>query len=423
MLIGKGGIMEIFQNLESEVRNYCRSFPCIFEKGQGYYLFDENGRTFIDFFSGAGALNYGHNHPQLKEKLIEYIQTDGIVQSLDMATKAKQNFIERFNEVILVPRDLKYKFQFTGPTGTNSVEAALKLVRKETGRQTVVFFFNAFHGMTLGALSLTFNPFKRAGAGVPLNNSVAMPFAGSLGDDQDTIEYMELYLKSASERSDLPAAVILETIQGEGGVNLASFEWLKRLEELLHKYEVLMIVDDIQAGCGRTGPFFSFEPAGIKPDIICLSKSLSGYGLPFSVVLLKPELDVWAPGEHCGTFRGHNLAFVTSAESLTYWETDEFSKSIMEKSEIVSRRLDELSKKYPKAIKEVRGRGLMWGIECAIDGLAGRLSKEAFERGLVIEKTGREDQVLKLMPALTIDESGLTEGLNIIEECFDVVLR
>jgi diaminobutyrate-2-oxoglutarate transaminase len=415
-------MMEIFDALESEVRSYCRHFPTVFEKGEGYHLIDEKGRGYIDFFSAAGALNYGHNHPAMKKKLLEYIEKNGIAMGLDMATVAKREFIVRFNEVILKPRGMTYKFQFTGPTGSNAVEAAIKLARKETGRQTVMFFFNAFHGMSLGALSLTFNSMKRAAAGVPLNHSVAMPYCNTFGEAEDTIDYMEKFLKNADKRSELPGAAIVETIQGEGGVNVATAEWLQRLDSLLKKYGILLIVDDIQVGCGRTGDFFSFELSGIQPDIIILSKSLSGFGLPFSLVLIKPEIDIWDPGEHCGTFRGNNLAFVTAAEALRYWETDDFSKEIVRKSEILHQWLKEFFEKRSQKLNEIRGRGFIWGIDCGSGEIAGRVSREAFERGLIIETAGRESHVVKVMPPLIIDETGLKKGLGIIQESVDAVL-
>jgi len=412
--------MNIFQTLESEVRSYCRAFPVVFEKGEGCYLIDEHGKKYIDFFSGAGSLNYGHNPPHMRDKIIDYIQKNGIIQGLDMATTAKREFLTRFNDVILIPRDFEYKIQFPGPAGNNAVEAALKLARKETSRRNIIFFINAFHGMTLGALAVTYNPYKRAGAGVPLNNSVAMPFDVYAGETEDTIDYMEQYLKSCKS-PDIPAAVILETIQGEGGVNVADVKWLQRLELLAKKYEMLIIVDDIQMGCGRTGTFFSFESAGIKPDMICLSKSLTGYGLPLSVLLIKPELDIWNPGEHNGTFRGSNLSFVTATEALTYWETDEFSQNIIKKSEYVQQRLNKIAEKYPDSNIRIRGRGLIWGIDFGVSKMASKISGEAFKRGMIIETSGTEDNVLKLMPPLIIDQAELESGLNIIEESISVI--
>lgn len=415
--------MNIFESLESNVRSYSRSFPTIFEFGKDYQLIDINGRSFIDFFSGAGALNYGHNPPTMKAKLLEYISKDGITHSLDMATTAKKNFLESFNEIILTPRHLEYKIQFTGPTGTNSIEAAIKLARKITGRKTIIYFTNAFHGMTLGSLSLTDNPWKKAGAGIPLEHSLAMPFDGFLGDKIDTLEFLESFLKIYSNKSELPAAIILETIQAEGGVNVAELDWLKRLAELSLAYNILLIVDDIQVGCGRTGCFFSFELAGIKPDIICLSKSLSAYGLPLAIVLLKPELDIWNPGEHNGTFRGNNLAIITATEALNFWRTNEFSERIHQKSLLLERRLKEMINKYPKNLVKIRGRGLLWGIDLGVGDLATQSSQEAFKRGLVIETAGRENNVLKVMPPLIIDESGLNTGLSIIEEALALVFQ
>jgi len=407
--------MKVFDELESEVRSYCRSFPTVFVKAKSYKLWDIEGREYIDFFSGAGALNYGHNNPQMKEKLLDYIAGDGIMHSLDMATKAKEKFLRRFNEVVLKPRNMNYRIMFPGPTGTNAVESALKLARKVTGRELIISFTNAFHGMTLGSLSITGNSFKRKGAGIPLNNSIFMPFENYLGKGIDTVRYIERFLEDNGSGVSFPAAVILETVQGEGGINVASFDWLKRIEHICRLYDILLIVDDIQAGCGRTGPFFSFEPAGIKPDIVCLSKSLSGYGLPLALTLIDPELDVWEPGEHNGTFRGNNLAFVAATEALTYWEDDEFSREIAEKGEKIRGFLEKLVQECPEIQGEARGRGLMQGIACGVDGLAEKICASAFEQGLIIETSGPNSEVVKLMPPLTIDETGLEKGLKILE--------
>ncbi|HEY2737274.1 MAG TPA: diaminobutyrate--2-oxoglutarate transaminase, partial [Thermoanaerobaculia bacterium] len=283
--------MEIFSTLESEVRSYSRQFPVVFERAVGSRLYDESGREHVDFFSGAGTVNYGHNNPVFKELLIDYLRRDGITHALDMATTAKRDFLIRFERVILAPRGLRYKVQFTGPTGTNAVEAALKLARKVTGRSNVLFFQNAYHGMTLGALAVTGNASKRRGAGVPLLHTMPVPFDGDLGE-RDTIEHLRGLLENPSSGVDRPAAVIVETVQAEGGVRAASTAWLQRLAELLREHGILLIADDIQVGCGRTGTFFSFEAAGIVPDIVCLSKSISGFGLPMALVLIRPELDV-----------------------------------------------------------------------------------------------------------------------------------
>lgn len=407
--------MKTFNELESEVRSYIRAFPAVFERARGHQLFDEDGNSYIDFFAGAGALNYGHNDPRLKRRLREYLEGDGVIHSLDMATTAKRRLLERFHEIILKPRGLAYKCMFPGPTGTNAVESALKLARKVTGRAEVYAFEGGFHGMTLGSLAITSNSMKRGGAGVPLENARLLPFDGQERDGKDSIGYLEHRLAEDAGWNELPAALVLETVQCEGGVNVASDAWLRRVAGLAERHGVLLVVDDIQAGCGRTGSFFSFDEAGIQPDIVCLSKSLSGLGLPLALVLFHEDLDVWKPGEHNGTFRGYNPAFVTAAEALRYWETDELQRQVGRKAELLRDRLNTLAAEHPEAGIEVRGRGLVQGMAMAVEGLAGAVSRQCFERGLVIETAGHDDEVLKFLPPLTIEEDALREGLDIVE--------
>lgn len=413
--------MRTFETMESEVRSYCRAFPTVFTRAEGAHLYDESGTRYIDFFAGAGALNYGHNNPMLKRALLEYIEQDGVIHSLDMATTAKRRFLERFRDVILAPRKLPYKVQFPGPTGTNAVEAALKLARKATGRHTIVSFTNAFHGMTLGALSISGNSFKRHGAGVPLNHSAVMPFDGYFDDGRNTLEYFEALVVDSGSGVDLPAAVIIETLQAEGGVHPASARWLAGLARICKEHGILLIADDIQVGCGRTGPFFSFEMAGIQPDIVCLSKSLSGYGLPFAVTLFKPELDVWQPGEHNGTFRGHNPAFVTATAALSYWENDELSREVARKGDVVRRRLEDIAARHPDLGMHVRGRGLLQALAGDTEELGNEISRECFARGVIAETAGPDDNVFKLMPPLVIDDQVLADGLDIIEQSVSAV--
>lgn len=409
--------LTIFDRMESEVRGYIRSFPVIFSKAKGSVLIDQEGREYLDFFAGAGTLNYGHNNPVLKEKLIEYVASDGVVHGLDMATDAKKYFMETFERVLLKPRGWDYKMQFTGPTGTNAVEAALKLARLVKGRQNVVAFTHGFHGVSGGSLAVTANQKFRDAAGVSLANTTFVPFDGYMGPDFNTIDYFERMLEDPSSGMDLPAAVIVETVQGEGGVNVATQRWLRDLEKLCRKYDMLLIVDDIQVGCGRTGTFFSFDSVGIRPDIITLSKSLSGFGLPMSLVLMKPELDIWKPGSHSGTFRGNNLAFVTAAQALdSYWADKRFENEVGRKAELVRDRLESIVQSYPSAGLSVRGRGLIQGLVTPPDDdIANEISRKAFEYGVVIETSGANDEVLKLLPALTIEEDQLRKGLDIIE--------
>lgn len=409
--------LKIFDRMESEVRGYVRSFPVIFKQARGSVLIDEDNKEYIDFFSGAGTLNYGHNNPVLKQKLIEYLDSDGLVHGLDMATSAKKYFLETVEQVLLRPRNWQYTLQFTGPTGTNAVEAALKLARQIKGRQNIVSFTHGFHGVSGGSLAVTANSKFREAAGVALNNTSFMPFDGYMGPDVNTIAYFERLLNDNSSGLDHPAAVIVETVQGEGGVNVASKRWLKELQRVCRQHDILLIVDDIQVGCGRTGSFFSFEAAGIEPDIITLSKSLSGFGMPMSLVLMKPEHDVWKPSAHTGTFRGNNMAFVTAAQALdSYWRDDRFAQDTQRKERIVRDWLENLVHSYPGAGLSVRGRGLIQGLVTPADNdLASLISKKAFERGVVIETSGANDEVLKLLPALTIEDELLTRGLEVIE--------
>jgi diaminobutyrate-2-oxoglutarate transaminase len=416
--------MEVFETLESEVRGYSRSWPTVFTKSKDARMFDEQGAEYIDFFAGAGVLNYGHNHSALQQKLIEYIQSDGVLHSLDMATTTKRDFLVAFNEIVLKPRGMDYKIQFPGPTGTNAVEAALKLARKVTERNLVVGFTNAFHGMTLGALAVTGNEMKRRGAGVPLHDSVSMPYEGFFKDDLNTIEYLERYFETSGSGVEIPAAVIVETIQAEGGLHTATAEWMQQLQRVCHEHGTLLIIDDIQAGCGRTGPFFSFEEFGIDPDIICLSKSLSGIGQPLAITLMKPELDQWDPGEHNGTFRGNNAAFVTATETLKlYWQDDRLQKETLRKADIVRAVLEDIVATVPGLKEpELRGRGLIQGIATAIPDFANAVSAEAFKRGLIIETSGPESEVIKVLPPLIIDDESLKAGLEILKESVKAAL-
>jgi len=408
--------MKIFDEIESEVQSYARAFPRVFNKAKGELLFDNDGNEYLDFLAGAGTLNYGHNNPLFKETLIQYIQDDGITHGLDMHTKAKGEFLETFNEKILKPRNLDYVVQFTGPTGTNAVEAALKLARNIKGRENIIAFTNGFHGVSLGALAATGNSHHRGAAGVSLSGTSRMPYDGYLGDDIDTTEYLEKVLSDSSSGIDKPAAVIVETVQGEGGINAASFDWLRNLDKVCKKHDVLLIIDDIQAGCGRTGTYFSFEEAGIYPDMVTLSKSLGGYGLPFAVVLFKPELDQWKPGEHNGTFRGNNFAFVTAKAAIDhYWSDDAFSKDIMRKGEYVAERLDNIIAQYGEGNFSAKGRGMFRGINCVNGDLAGKITKNCFKNGLIIETSGADDQIVKFFCPLIISDDNLKKGLDIVE--------
>lgn len=413
---------EVFEKYESKVRSYCRKWPVEFSYAKGSIVKEDNGREYIDFFNGAGALNYGHNPDYIKEKLLKYIESDAIVHSLDMYASAKSDFIDFIEDNVLIPRNLEYKIMFTGPTGTNGIEAALKLARKVTGRSNVFALMGAFHGMTLGSLALTTDLGSRKGAGVPLNNVTHIPTPYYMDGKFDTMRYLEEILNDDHSGIEKPAAIIIETTQAEGGVYVFSNEFLKGIREICDKYEILMIIDDIQVGCSRTGYFFSFERAGIIPDIVILSKSISGYGLPLSIVLFKHELDVWNPGEHNGTFRGFQLSMVTAKAGLELMIKNNIPEEVRRKEKIVLEYLNQNIKPLLQKEMEIRGIGLIWGIDFKDGKLARAVLDKCFEKGLLIELAGRRDSVLKIMPSLVIDDEILLKGLNIIKDSTKEIL-
>jgi diaminobutyrate-2-oxoglutarate transaminase len=406
----------VFETVESEVRSYCRTFPAVFRRAKGAHLYDETGRRWIDFFAGAGALNYGHNPEFIKQQLIAYLEDDGLTHGLDMYSSAKRTFLERFRDVVLAPRGLDYKVQFCGPTGANAVEAALKLARLVTGRTTVAGFTGGWHGMSAACLSVTGNREHRQSAGTPLPFTVMLPYPVGPYPMPGSLAYIESLLADSNSGLDLPAAFLLETLQSEGGIYAAPPEWLRGLRRICDRYGILMIVDDIQVGCGRTGSFFSFEEAGVVPDIVTLSKSIGGYGLPMSLVLMKPEIDRWKPAQHTGTFRGNQLAFVAAAAALDLWRDGRLEAEVARKAAVVRLYLEERLGGCDGI--ELRGRGLMIGIDLVQAAGGGETAKRAgrlaFERGLVIERCGRDDTVLKVMPPLTIEDDVLREGLEIL---------
>lgn len=410
---------EILERMESDVRTYSRSFPVVFTKAKGARLTAEDGREYIDFLAGAGTLNYGHNHPDLKQALVDYLMDDGVVHGLDMWTDAKRDYLETLEEVIFKPRGLNYKVHLPGPTGTNAVEAAIRLARVATGRHNIVSFTNGFHGVTMGALATTGNrKFREATGGIPTQGGAFMPFDGYMGDGIDTLAYFEKLLGDNSSGLDLPAAVIIETVQGEGGINPAGLDWLKRLETICRRHDILLIVDDIQAGCGRTGKFFSFEHADITPDIVTNSKSLSGFGLPFAHVLMRPELDKWKPGQYNGTFRGFGMAMVTGAAALKrFWSDDTLERDVQRKGRVVADRFQQLAAWLTDQGIESseRGRGLMRGLDVGTGDNADKISEEAFKRGLIIETSGHDGHVVKCLCPLTISDEDLLEGLDILD--------
>ena len=414
---------EIFTDRESEVRSYSRNWPVVFDTAKGATLTTVDGVEYLDFFGGAGALNYGHNDEDMKNALLEYISNDGVIHSLDKFTVAKRRFLETFTSNILEPRGLDYKVMFPGPTGTNAVESALKLARKVTGREAVINFTNSFHGMTLGSLSVTGNSMKRAGAGIPLVHATPMPYDNYFGGVTEDFQWMERVLVDSGSGMNRPAAVIVECVQGEGGINAARAEWLQALNELCARHDILLIVDDVQMGCGRTGEFFSFEFAGIKPDIVTLSKSIGGSGLPLAVTLFRRDLDEWTPGEHNGTFRGNNLAFTTAEVALRkYWSDDTLQNRTLENGRILRERFSPLIYKYEGKL-ELRGRGMAFGIAFLENPeLAEQVMARCFDNKMLVETAGPSDEVVKFLAPLTITDEERERGIEICYEAVDHVM-
>ncbi len=410
-------MFEVFENNESEVRSYCRKFPTVFSEAKNALLIDREGKEYIDFFAGAGAMNFGHNNPYIKQAILEYLSKDRIIHALDMYTEAKEAFLNTLNKCILNPRGLDYKVMCCGSTGANAVEAALKLSRKVKNRSNIFAFSGAFHGMSIGALSMTGDRFSRNGAGVALSNVTFMPYFNAFDDENISLDYLENVLKDDHSGIDKPAAVFLETVQAEGGINVAPIDWLKRLRKICDENDILMVVDDIQVGVGRTGNFFSFERANIVPDMVVLSKSISGFGLPMSFLLMKPEYDIFKPAEHNGTFRGNQLAFVGSIAGMEYYNDNDLSAIVRENEKIIKEHLAKNVLPLNEHLK-IRGIGMIWGIDFSgIDAsYALKISHRCFERGIVIELAGRNDAVLKILPPLTIEKDKLVRGLNVIAE-------
>ena len=413
-------MFEVFEKTESQVRSYCRKYPVEFNRAKNAELYSVDGERYIDFLAVAGSMNYGHNNPEIKAKILEYLSEDNIINALDMYTAAKEEFLSTFEEKILKPRNLEYKVMCCGPTGTNANEAALKLARKNTGRMNVIAFSGAFHGMTLGSLAMTTDRTSREGASLPLTNVTFAPYDGTL----DSIAYLKWILEDDHSGIEKPAAIFLETIQAEGGINIASVEWLKEIRRICTENDILMVCDDIQVGVGRSGHFFSFERAGIEPDIVVLSKSISGFGMPMALLLIRPDLDIFRPAEHNGTFRGNQLSFVGGTAGINYFVEHHLDQEVQRKAAIVEKFMQEEILPLDSRLS-YRGMGLMWGIDFGAVNPAFALEAvhEAFDRHLICEVAGRKDGVLKLMPPLTIPDDVLIEGLSIVKKAVIAVLK
>ena len=421
--------MTIFEQRESNVRGYSRVYPVTFTTAKNARQTDDTGKEYIDFFAGAGVLNFGHNNEAMINAMIDYMKNDGVLHSLDMQTSAKAEFMQTFTNLILEPRNMPHRIQFMGPTGTNAVEAAMKIARRATGRTEILAFSQGFHGMTLGSLAATANEYFRNASGVPLNHvrheafGCDVPCSGcNQGCGLEALDHLRARYLNTSSGMGKPAAILLETIQAEGGVNVAGKEWMKSVAALAKELGAVLIIDDIQVGCGRTGNYFSFDDLGVMPDIVCMAKGVGGIGTPMAMNLVHPELDKhWSPGEHTGTFRGQNLSFVAGKVALDYFRNDDFMKEVKDKSVLVDQYLQPLL--HADKSLQLRGKGMIFGLDMGSGERSAAVVQECFKKGLIIAACGTGGKVLKIIPPLTIPKSDLIAGLEILTESVRSVME
>ena len=413
--------MNLFEQFESVAQKYVRGAPVVFSTARGSELFDADGNRYIDFQSGGGCLGFAHNDGSVRDALIEYLLEDGIINTGDRASIAKRRFIETFVTKILQPRNMNYKIVFTDPASGAAAEIALRLARRHKERINVVAFTNATHGLTEGSLSITCRKPSRYEFAGFRNNTIFMPFCCYFKEGLDTLDYFRRYLEDPASGIGLPAAVIVETVQVHGGVHVASPLWLRELEALCREFEILLIVDETVTGCGRVGPYFSFERAGITPDIVLMPNAVGG-GLPLSMILLRPEIDHWRPGEQAGVLQGHNLAFVAASQLVSQW-SDERPAQTEANGTLLAGELRKIVERFPERHVQLRGAGMVWGIDFGRSGSAAVVAAWALERGLIIEPASMRDEVLLVLPPLSIAEPVLRDGLQRLEQAVSMFLR
>ena len=429
---------------ESNARSYPRRIPLALRRGSGIYVEDTEGRVFIDCLSCAGALPLGHNHPVVTEALQRALREELPLQTLDLTTPAKDAFVEELFGLLPADFARQAKIQFCGPTGTDGVEAALKLVKTSTQRATILAFHGAYHGMTQGSLSLMGNlePKRKVGASgapvqfLPFPYAYRCPFGlgGEAGEDAG-LAYIQTILRDPESGVLPPAGLIIEPIQGEGGVIPASDRWLGRLREITTEHEVPLIFDEVQTGLGRTGAYFAFQHAGVVPDVLVLSKAIGG-GLPLSVVIYREALDAWRPGAHAGTFRGNQLAMVAGLATLKVIRTERLDLAAASLGQRLMGRLRQLQTQY-RFLGDVRGRGLMLGIEVVEPGsghesgkappnrptTAAALQAACLRRGLILEIGGRFGSTIRLLPPLTMTERQADQVADILTASVEEIAR
>ncbi|WP_234327532.1 aspartate aminotransferase family protein [Streptomyces sp. NRRL WC-3742] len=416
---------------ESNARSYPRRLPIAVARAQGSLIEDLDGNVFLDCLSGAGVLSLGHSHPDLVAVAERQLKT--FVHGLDLPTGPKDDFTEQQFSMLPATMRETTRIQFCGPTGANAVDAAIKLCKTYTGRGDIVSFQGGFHGSTHAAMALTGLVEQKSPIANGLPGVHFFPYSAChdcpLGLRPDSCStncatYLEKSLKDPNGGIVKPAAVILELLQGEGGVVPARLEFVRRLRAVTAELDIPLIVDEVQSGCGRTGTWFAFEQYGIEPDVVVASKALSGMGLPAAVILYHQRLDTWAPGAHSGTFRGNQLAFATGAEAIRVIRRDGILENVRERGAQLMNRFTALQERCAW-VSDVRGLGLMLGIELTdpatgerASGLAKQVQSAALEEGLILELGGRDDCVVRLLPPLTLSEAEADFAADVLDRVF-----
>ena len=427
---------------ESNVRSYPRKLPLAIAKAHGLWVTDVEGNTYLDCLAGAGTLALGHNHEAIMASLDGFLTSGMPMHTLDLTTPVKDAFSETLLS-LLPGQGRDYCLQFCGPSGADAVEASIKLAKTATGRSNIISFSGAYHGMTHGALALTGNTGPKDAVASLMPGVQFLPYPHEyrcplgLGGEAGTEAlsyYFTQFIEDVESGVSLPAAVILEAVQGEGGVNPAPDSWLRQIREVTRKHGILLILDEVQAGFGRTGKMFAFEHAGIEPDIIVLSKVVGG-GLPLAVLGIRREFDAWAPGNHSGTFRGNQMAMATGLATLEVLQRQNLAGQSARRGQWLKDQLMLLQPHYP-AMGQVRGRGLMLGIEIVderkpadrlgsfpIDAeLALVIQQQCFKQGLLLERGGRNGNVIRLLPPLIITDEQCQLVIQRFEEALKAAL-
>jgi diaminobutyrate-2-oxoglutarate transaminase len=414
---------ETVKRWESGARTYASRFEAVFESGAGVRLRDETGREIIDCLACAGALPLGHNHPEVREALLRFLSSGHVMQGLDLTTPAKFEFMEELFSFLPEGWADKGKVQFCSPSGSDAVEAAMKLVRFATGRSPIIAFHGAYHGMTGGALAAMGNvsakvgPLARAGDVhfAPFPYRYRCPFGTDGANTDDlSIRYLNTLFTDPESGIPKPAAVIVEVVQGEGGCVPASDDWLRTLRHITQQHGIVLVIDEVQTGFARTGHMFAFQRARIEPDVLVLSKALGG-GFPLAAVVYDQALDIWPRGMHAGTFRGNQIAMVAGKATMEILRRDRMDEHAAAMGNVLAQGLGQLARQHPE-LGDVRGRGLILGVEVVKrsdtgappppdSALAAAIQRAAFENGVLIETGGRHGAVLRFLPPLILSRS------------------